>query len=363
MTFPFFRKRPRRKENARFRHRNRDSCLAVQVPMSRKELRQRRKARTRSLLRWAGVGVGALSVLLYARSLWKQSFRSNPEFAVGRFEYHSNGGIPARQAAAAAGLRSDMNLMEVDLSDIRNRLLALPRVKSVNVERRLPDRLAIEIEERLPVAGIVSIEAGRANNIEQKNRLFVDKEGVVFKCEEALREYIMLPVINAVDQPVITLGREINTTAMKAALTLLEEMRAREWSVPCSVSRIDIPNAWTLAAEMESGAIYTFHPERLGQQFDRLEFILAKTRAARKSVASVNLQMQRNVPVRFFDGLAEANEPARHPGTAVPLVEPQNVFFSPAEKPRAKGASPPRAGKTAPASRQAHDIQTILRGN
>ena len=54
------------------------------------------------LLRWGGAAVGILTLLLYARSLWGKAFRNNPEFAVGRFEYHSNGGIPARQAAMAA---------------------------------------------------------------------------------------------------------------------------------------------------------------------------------------------------------------------------------------------------------------------
>lgn len=352
-------KRPLRRENTRFRYRNRDSCLAVRVPMSRKELRLRRQSRTKTLVRWSGVGIGVLAFVLYARSLWGQAFRSNPEFAVGRFEYHSNGGIPARQAAAAAGLRSDTNLMDVNLGDVRSRLMALPRVKGVKVERRLPDRMVITIEERLPVAWITSVP----NGIDQKSRLFVDHDGVAFKCEELLREYMTLPVINAVDQPVITLGREISSASMKAALELLEQMRSREWSVPCNVSRIDIPNAWTLIAEMESGAVFTLHPESLTQQLERLEFILAKSRAARRSVASVNLQMQRNVPVRFFEQLTGAVESVRPPGTAVPLAEPERVSFRPPVKPGTRAAAgATRSLKPAPATRQEQDIQTILRG-
>ena len=150
MKFPFFTKQ-RQRENARFRNRTGDSRLAVNVPMSRKEMRQRRQMRTRQLLRWGGAGLGVLALGIYAQSLWKQSFRGNPEFSVGRFEFHSNGGIAAQQAAAAAGVRTGMNLMEVDLSGVRTRLMALPRVKEVKVERRLPDRIAIELTERLPV--------------------------------------------------------------------------------------------------------------------------------------------------------------------------------------------------------------------
>lgn len=355
MKLPF-RSRNRPKGSARSGRRA-DSRLAVNVPMSRKEMRLRRKNRTRRLVRGSLVAVGVMAVCLYARSLWRQSFRGNPEFSVGRIEFHSNGGIVLQQAAAAAGIRTGMNLMELDLYDARARLMALPRVKDVKVERRLPDRIAIELTERLPVAWITS----DAHNIDRKSRLFVDRDGVAFKCEELLREYMTLPVIDAADQPVVTLGQPVDSAPIATALALLEEMRSREWSVPCSVSRIDIPNAWTLVAEMESGPVFTFHPEQIPRQLDRLEFILAKTRAAGRSVQTVNLQMQRNVPVRFFDTMAEADPPAAAPGAAVPLTEMRDVSFSRPGKPRAK-AAPVRPAQPAPAARQEQDIQTILRG-
>lgn len=361
MNWPFANKpRPRRKENARFRNRRRDSRLAVEVPMSRKEMRLRRRARITRLTRWSGIGLGAVVVAFYARSLWARTFEGNPEFTVGHFEYQSNGGIPAQQAAAAAGLRSDMNVMDVDLSDVRARLLALPRVKTVTVERRLPDKLAIQLEERLPVARITSL----AHGIDLQARLFVDRDGVAIKCDEVLRDYVNLPVINAADQPVITLGRELDSAPVRAALHLLEEFRARDWSVPCSVSRIDIPNSWTLTAEMEAGPIFTFAPTGMKKQMERLEFILAKTRSAGRGVASVNLQMERNVPVRFFDQVAAEKPAPPRPGTAVPLVETENVRYTPPPAPARSRPAAPRGRVLNPsaASSEQQDIQTILRG-
>ena len=357
MKFPFFTKQ-RQRENARFRNRTGDSRLAVNVPMSRKEMRQRRQMRTRQLLRWGGAGLGVLALGIYAQSLWKQSFRGNPEFSVGRFEYHSNGGIAAQQAAAAAGVRTGMNLMEVDLSGVRTRLMALPRVKEVKVERRLPDRIAIELTERLPVAWITSV----VNGIDQKSRLFVDRDGVAFKCEELLREYMALPVIDAADQPVITLGQPVDAAPITAALALLEQIRTREWSVPCSVERIEIPNAWTLVAGMESGAVFTFNPDGMPRQLERLEFILAKTHTAGRSVRTVNLQMQRNVPVTFYDAVAAAERPVAEQGIAVPLTAPREISFSAPEKSRRATSAPAPRIKPAPAARQEQDIQTILRG-
>lgn len=366
MTWPFGRK-PKRKENARFRNRKRESVLAVEVPLSRKEIRMRREARTKSLVRWSLVGCAAVITGLYVRSVWRSSLQSNPQFAVSHFEFQTNGGISAKEAAATAGLRTDMNVMDVDLTQVRERLLALPRVKAVNVTRRLPDQLAIEMEERLPVAWLTSV----AHGIDQKSRLFVDRDGVAIKCDEVLREYLTLPVINAADQPVITLGREVASPALKEALALLEQIRTRDWSVPCSVSRIDIPNSWTLTAEMESGAIFTFRPGDLDRQMDRLEFILAKTRSAGRSVASINLQMQRNVPVRFFDEaapVAEVVPETAGASTAAPAAGSRNVGYTPAAAPAPRGSARPAAparpakSSTAPPRREDDDIQSILRG-
>lgn len=337
-----------------------DSRLAVNVPMSRKEMRLRRKARTRRLVRWGAVALGVMALGLYARSLWRQSFRGNAEFSVGRIEFHSNGGIVLQQAAATAGIRTGMNLMDLDLSECRARLLALPRVKEVKVERRLPDKIAIELAERLPVAWITS----GANGIDRKRRLFVDRDGIAFKCEELLREYMTLPVIDAADQPVVTLGQPVDSAPVSAALALLDQMRTREWSVPCSVERITIPNAWTLVAEMESGAVFTFHPWQLPGQLDRLEFILAHSLAHQppRMVTSVNLQMRRNVPMTFYQALANADHPPPGPGLAVPLTELRDVSFSASDKSRRGNPAPPPRPKPAPGAREEHDIQTILRG-
>jgi cell division protein FtsQ len=344
-----------RQRNRRRRGVRPDARLAVNVPLSRKEMRMKRRARNIRLVRWSGIAAGLLVLGLYARSLWAQSFRENTEFSVGQFEYKTNGGITAREVAAAAGLRSDMNLMEVDIAAMRARLMDLPRVKKVEIERRLPDRFCITLDERLPAARLVSELKGRPGNVELKHGFFVDREGVAFKCEELLREYVSLPVINAADQAVITAGREVPEPGVKVALALLERFRARSWAAPCTVRGIEILNEWTISVTMETGAQFVFHPQGLDRQLDRLSYILEKCRGAGQKVASVNLQLERNVPVRFFPVVAREAPRGPVPGQAVPLTE--SVSFSPATPPRAREVRP------APRARAEHDRQTILRGN
>lgn len=343
-------KRRRPRQNTRFRHRSsdRDSKLAVKVPRSRKEMRQAREQRVRKLLIWCGIGAVVIGAGFWAKAQWQRVFHANPEFAVGEFEYKTNGGIKLKEALSAAGLRPDMNLMDADLAGVREKLLSLPRVKTVKVERRLPARLAIEIEERLPVARLTSpAKLGQG--------IFIDSSGIVIKCDER-REYNALPTINDTELSVVTFGARVDSRATLAALELLEKFRSRHLPAHSLVNVIYAPNSWTLNLETDTGSVFQFNTSGIDAQLDRLAFILAKTSERGISVASVNLQMQRNVPVVYDQRIAEAPPAPPAPGTATPLE---------AIKPRTQRVSAPAGtpARSAPASsREKRDIGIITRG-
>jgi cell division septal protein FtsQ len=357
--WPFQNKRGRRpRQNTRFRERRsgagRDSKLAVQVPRSSREMRQLRQVRMKKLLLWAGIAAAVVAVAWWGHSQWRRVFQENPEYAVGEIEFKTNGGISRKQAAAAAGLRPGMNLMQADLAEIREKLAALPRVKSVRVERRLPGRLTIEMEERLPVAWLTS----RANSMGRDKRIFIDSTGVAFKCEEFLRQYTVLPVIDDSALALINFGQRVESPAALAALEVLEKLRTRRLPERCTVSTIYAPNAWTLNVETEAGALFTFHTQKLDEQLDRLAFIMSQAAEYRRSVATVNLQMQRNVPVTFFPAVAAAPAAPPAPGTAVPLEPAPRVRTQPVSAP---ARAPARTVPAAP-ERDKRDIEIILRG-
>jgi cell division protein FtsQ len=60
--------------------------------------------------------------------------------------------LPAAALAAALGVGRGDAILGLDLAAARNRIAALPSVKSVTIERRLPDRLYVLIAEREPIA-------------------------------------------------------------------------------------------------------------------------------------------------------------------------------------------------------------------
>ena len=297
MLFSFLRRRL--KGNHRFRHREGEHRLALQVPLSRKELTMRRRRLTLTGLKWgSGIVIGLWAVVASGQ-VWEHAFRNSTDYAVGQFELVTNGVITAPQVAAVTGLRSDQNITELDLGEIRRQLLTLPQVGAAEVERRLPNRLAIRLTERRPAAWLACEKQGlRALD---SRGLLLDAEGVVFPAGVVLNEYTTLPTIHCADLSSVTNGRPVENPLVRKALTLVQLMRQQTKATPMVVEHIYLTNRFTMVAQMDTDALFTFHPEGLEKQLARLHAILHKIGPAGSKIASVNLQLERNVPVTFFE--------------------------------------------------------------
>ena len=296
----FFRKLRRRlMGNHRFRHRDGEHHLALNVPPSRKEVVMRRRRVMLRALKWsAGAGLGLWGVIA-ASDLWDRAFLTSTTYAVGQFELVTNGAITAPQVAAVTGLRPDQNITALDLGVLRRQLLTLPQVREAMVERRLPNHLSVRLEERRPAAWLACAAQGlRAFD---SRGLLLDAEGVVFPAGVMLNEYTALPVIHCADLSAVTPGRQVEYPLIRQALQLVQLIALQTWPQPMAVEQIHLTNRFTMVAQMDTDALFTFQPDQLERQLTRLHAILAKVGSSRNRVASVNLQLERNVPVTFFD--------------------------------------------------------------
>ena len=91
--------------NRKFRHRGAEHRLALEIPLSRKELHQRRRHLLLLSLKWSALIGSALWLLFASGQVWERTFRTSPDFAVGPFELITNGVITTAQVTAATGLR------------------------------------------------------------------------------------------------------------------------------------------------------------------------------------------------------------------------------------------------------------------
>ena len=94
--------------------------------------------------------------------------------------------VKADVVAGEFGLKNGANLALIDFDEKRKAILKkIPNLKAVSIARRMPDKVTIVTEERVPIARM-NIHGSR-----QTSGKVVDSEGVVFMCQRGTR---LLPI-------------------------------------------------------------------------------------------------------------------------------------------------------------------------
>ena len=123
--------------------------------------------------------------------------------------------------AEELGLRIGANLALIDFPEKRNQLLAkVPNLRDVRISRRLPDKVIVVTEERVPVARLELKGKGRVTG------RVVDTEGMVFVWQRGTQT---LPTIREPQPPGTQNGQHITQRTL-AALRLIEACREPDFA-------------------------------------------------------------------------------------------------------------------------------------
>jgi hypothetical protein len=123
----------------------------------------RRRNRLRREWSWPRIPWRAIAVLLAIVAVavtaprgWR-IVRTHPYFAVQEVVVHHRGRLPGDQLRAALDIATGTPIWDIDAAAAAARVRALPWVRSVDVRRELPDRVAVRVREYRPAA-IVAID-------------------------------------------------------------------------------------------------------------------------------------------------------------------------------------------------------------
>lgn len=203
--------------------------------------RPRRRARPAWLapaLRWgtaavalaaAGGAIGWTVESGRAGAAWQQTVEgvqrmtADAGLAVGDVLVTGRQETDPTQLLEVVGVERGMPILALDLASIRQRVEALPWVKSARVERQLPDTLFISLTERRPLA------------LWQRHRTLalVDEDGVVIT-DRKLGRFASLPIVIGDGAPerareaLVMLAAEPDLLARVRALTWVGD---RRWTV------------------------------------------------------------------------------------------------------------------------------------
>ena len=224
------------------------------------------------------------------RFLWE-----NPEYRLAVVEIQNDGASLTREMIiGTAGLELGTNVFRINLKKARTAIAEIPQVESVDVTRVLPNKIAISLSERRPVAWIADREDPDATASERS--FLVDGRGIVFRPKRQVPEYLRLPVIYGIQPENYLPGDQIEMPELTAALELI--------SLNSAFNRfhfrsIDLSKGYCMEVIDARRAKVTFGFDRVAQQLDRLNAIYDYLASSRQEIQMVNLMVERNIPVRL----------------------------------------------------------------
>jgi cell division protein FtsQ len=154
--------------------------------------------------------LGMLAATLGANS-WKK------ELPVRTVSVEGNAILSTAEVLSIAGIPKTARLFDLDLATVRNRLLQNPFVRTVSVNREGSAGVLIVLEERVPLAALVS-----------EQLLYIDDEGYVLPAARSDRMYDLPVLTGALPAADCKPGRRIVKPAVLQALDLL--LLSREFS-------------------------------------------------------------------------------------------------------------------------------------
>lgn len=205
---------------------------------------------------------------------------TSPRFQLRQVEVAGGSRVPAAWVVAAVGSLRGRPLLLVSLDEVERQLARHPWVAGAAIRKDLPDRLQVEIRERVPVAVLASDESS----------FWVDRDG---------RRIEECPAGAAPDLLRIT-GAVEDTAAVAAALDVARRMResAAPWAASLTEAEILGPDDFRFRSSalpfslLVSGA-------RLADALEPFQHYLPQLLQRRDGIAAVDLRFARQIVVHF----------------------------------------------------------------
>lgn len=191
--------------------------------------------------------------------------------------------------------RDGLNLLTLDLGEMKQSLESYSQIRSAELARQLPDTLFVSIQEREPIAKIIASDVDRA-----RITLLVDQEGVVYEGIGYDSKMVRsLPSLDGIRlkrkdggfEPIS--GMDVVEVLLTEARTLAPHLY-RSWKV---VSMEAWPNI-VVKSDFAKEAVFEPTPGGYRRQLAELDYIIDynKSRSVNR-VARVDLTLKSQVPV------------------------------------------------------------------
>jgi cell division septal protein FtsQ len=234
----------------------------------------------------------------------------NKSFAIQKIDVQTDGVISAEQLRRWSGVRAGQNLLALKLADVKQSLEMQEMIESVSIERILPGTLRLRIREREPVAQ-VNVPMPRAGGGFDLSIFQIDANGYVMRpldprqrATPASAADDQLPLLLGINASDLRPGRKLDSTQVQAALKWIDAFESSTMAGLVDLKTIDVLSPEVLVITTGQGSQITFGVDNFDQQLLRWQRIQEECARTNKTIASLNLAVAENTPLRFTDSSA-----------------------------------------------------------
>jgi len=240
-----------------------------------------------TVLHYLFMGVLILVALggLIGAQFWKRDLK------VAGVKTEGNRILSAAEIQRLAQVPMGARLFDVDLAVIKRRVLKNPFVREAAVQRDLPDRISIRIEEREPIAALSG-----------SSLLYLDAEGMVLPPVRSEQVFDLPVITGAIQDQDRVPGRTVTGKSLQDALQLLRAALELDENLYRRVSEVAIRDDGDLVAyTVDFGVPVVFGRGDLAVKLATVESFwnsVVNTRGAHE-LASIDVRFTRQVVVRW----------------------------------------------------------------
>lgn len=241
--------------------------------------------------RWWAVKMGflailvAVSVALHGRVV--EGLQDLAGFHLSQVKVTGTHYLSQEDVIAASGLKPGEGMFRLDLKTAAAGVEALPWVKRVTFERRLPQNILIAVEERIPAA---LVDAGSVWGVDEEGRLLPP-------AQELLNED--LPLLSGLQVTAEDAGNTRAAMKLKPALDFLAFLKKEDPSLYADVSEVNAARSEDLRLTFLDGNIARFDSSAGEVELRHMAAVLSDLAAKHRQASLMDFRFKDQVVVRL----------------------------------------------------------------
>lgn len=262
---------------------NQNKHQEVQKRMTKKQAQiERKKKKIKRIIKWTTIFLLIIGGIVFALV--------SPIFNISDIEVNNNNQIATETIVSLSQLQVGQNLFRFNKNKVEKEIKTNPYVESVNIKRKLPNKIEITIEER-----------NRNYNVEFLNGYaYINNQGYILEISE---QKLDLPVIQGIstDAEQIVAGNRLNTEDLEKLEIVIQIMNiCKNYELDQKVSTIDITNKsdYIIYMEEEKKTIYLGDESNLSNKMLYVPTILEENQG-KEGTIYVNGDINNNFKPRF----------------------------------------------------------------